>query len=132
MSPPASAKHRHLVWLAILAGAILLIIGIRFVVVPEAAQRTFGLPKQLSGTELHTLVGLRDIWLAGLAIAFAWLRQWRALALWLLMGAGICVADGVIVAISSGNGWAMVFHWGSGLFCLALGVLCWRIGQPSA
>lgn len=129
---PQPGKHRHLAWLGAAAGFVLLVIGLRFLLVPQSAQRTFGLPAQLSGHELPAIIGLRDLWLAGLAIGFAWLRQWRALALWLLLGAGVCLADGILVATSSGKPWAMAFHWGSGLFCLVLGLRCWRIGQPPA
>ena len=132
MLPRSPAKHRHLVWLALLAGGLLLIIGIRFLLTPQAAQRSFGLAKQLTGSELHAVIGLRDIWLALLAIAFAWLRQWRALGLWLLLGAGVCAADGIVVALTNPKAWALAFHWGAGLFCLALGLKCWRIGGPPA
>lgn len=124
---PKSTDHRLLAWLGAAAGLVLLIIGIRFLIVPDSAQRTFGLPARLTGNELHAIIGLRDVWLAGLAIAFAALRQWRSLALWLLLGAGVCLGDGLIVAISSGKAWAMAFHWGSGVFCLVLGSLCWRM-----
>lgn len=125
-------KHRHLVWFGISAGLLLLVIGIRFIVDPFAAQRTFGLPRQLVGAELHLIIGLRDIWLAGLAIAFAWLRQWTALALWLLMGAAVCAADGFVVLHAGGKAWALAFHWGCGVVCLWLGARCWRIAADSA
>lgn len=125
-------KHRAVTGLSLAAGLLLLVIGIRFIVDPKAAQRTFGLLGQLSGWELHAIIGLRDIWLALLAVAFAVLREWRALAVWLLLAAGVCLADGIIVAMTSAKTWAMAFHWGSGLFCALLGLRCWRIGQPAA
>ncbi len=130
--PPDPSRHRHLAWLGLIAGIVLLVIGVRFLVVPQSAQQTFGLPTQLVGSELHAVIGLRDIWLAGLALVFAWLRQWRALALWLLLGAGVCAADGLIVAGAGGHPAAVAFHWGSGLFCIVLGGLCWRQEPPPA
>ncbi len=125
-------KHRHLAWLGIAAGLLLLVIGIRFIVDPKAAQRTFGLLKELQGSELHVIIGLRDIWLALLAIAFAAAREWRALGLWLLLGAGVCLADGVLVAVTSAKPWALAFHWISGLVCLWLGYRCWQLGRRDA
>ena len=125
-------KHRHLAWLGIAGGVLLVAIGIRFIVDPGAAQRTFGLPKQLVGGELHAIIGLRDIWLGGLAIAFAGLRQWRALAVWLLMGAVVCFGDGAIVLKAGFKAWALAFHWGCGVVCLWLGARCWRLGADSA
>lgn len=128
----ASAKHRHLVWLAALAGAVLALIGVRFLLDPRAAQQTFGLGKGLVGSELHHLVGLRDVWLGGLAVLLAVLREWRALTLWLAFGALVCLADAAIVATSTGKWWAVAFHLGSAVFCGWLGVACWRASGRAA
>lgn len=119
-------KHRHLAWLGALAGAVLLLIGIRFLLVPESATRTFGLPPAKTGAALQQVIGLRDVWLALLAVAFAALREWRALALWLLLGAGVCLADAGIVWAAAGHPAAVAFHLGSGVFCLILGLACRR------
>lgn len=115
--------------LAILAGGLLLLIGVRFLIVPDSAARTFGLGRQLLGAELHWIVGLRDLWLGALAILLAVLREWRALSLWFLLGAGVCLADAGIAAHSSGKALAIAFHAGSGIFCLALGLALWRLGK---
>lgn len=138
MTPPLPQQatdrklHRPLRWLGLGAGLLLLVIGIRFIAYPTAAQRTFGLPRQLAGTELHAIIGLRDIWLAGLALAFAGLRQWKALALWLLMGAAVCAADGFIVLKAGGKPWALAFHWSCGIVCLLAGARCWRLSADSS
>ncbi len=128
----SSLLQRRLFWLGIAGGFLLFAIGVRFIVDPGAAQRTFGLPRQLAGSELHAVSGLRDLWLGGLAVAFAWLRQWRALALWLLMGALVCFGDGLIVLNAGFKAWALAFHWGCGVVCLWGGARCWRIGADSA
>lgn len=109
------------------AGVILLVIGVRFLVTPEAATRTFGLGKTPPASALDAVIGLRDIWLAGLAIGFAALREWRALALWLLLGTGVCVGDALIVATHGGPWSSLAFHGGSGVFCAVVGASCWRV-----
>lgn len=113
-------KHRHLVWLALGVGTLLTIIGIRFLIVPRTAAHNFGLAKDLTGYELHYLVGLRDIWLGTLAIAFALLREWRALMLWFATAAVVCFADAGLAASSSGKWVPTAFHLGSGFFCAAM------------
>lgn len=123
---------RYLKTVLVAAGLLLGIIGLRFLWMPDAAARTFGLGKNPIAKELHHIVGLRDLWLSGLLVAFALLGQWRAAALWLLMATPVCFADAVVAASSSGKAWAVAFHAGSGLACLALGVLAWKRGlrQP--
>ena len=125
-APRFSRKNRHVVWLAVFAGALLCLIGVRFLLVPRAAANTFGLAREIANYELHRIVGLRDLWLGGLAVTFALLRAWRALALWLLLGAGVCFADAAIAGTSSGKPLAVAFHAGSGVFCLWLGVAAWQ------
>ena len=118
--------QRWLLWLGGGAGLVLLVIGLRFLIVPEAATRTFGLGARPDAATLDAVIGLRDLWLAGLALAFAILREWRALALWLLLGAGVCAGDALIVAGNGGPATALAFHIVSGLFCVIVGRLCWR------
>lgn len=121
-----ASKHRHLVWLAVAAGVLLTVIGIRFMIVPRTAANNFGLARDLVGYELHHMVGLRDIWLGLLAVALALLREWRALALWFLLGALVCFADAVIAGQSSGKAVAIAFHVGSGIFCGWMGIAIWQ------
>ena len=54
---------------------LLFAIGIRFIVDPKAAQRTFGLLGQLKGYELHAIIGVRDLWLAGMPRLTSTLRS---------------------------------------------------------
>lgn len=122
----AKSKTRHLVWLGIFAGVVLSVIGVRFLVDPKAAQHTFGLAKGLLDTELHRIVGLRDLWLGLLAVAFAALGEWRALALWFGLGVAVCLGDAAIVAVTTAKWWAVAFHLGSAVFCGLLGLASWR------
>lgn len=120
-------RNRRIALLAILAGFLLALIGFRFLIVPDSAVKTFGLPPSATGHQLHHIIGLRDLWLAALALALAVLSEWRALALWLFLGVLVCWGDALIVAISGGHPLAITFHAASGVYCLALGVAAWRL-----
>jgi uncharacterized protein DUF4267 len=112
-------------------GALLTLIGIRYVLVPQSAASMFGVPPRPAGFELHYAVGLRNIWLGLLAMAFAALREWRALALWFAAAVAVCFADGLIVATSTGSVPQVAFHLGCGLASAVLAVLCWRASRRS-
>lgn len=114
------ARNRLVIALCVAAGLLLTIIGIRFMIVPRTAALNFGLAKEIKGYELHHVVGLRDIWLGGLAIALAVWRQWRALFWWFALGALVCFADAAIAGLSSGKPAQIAFHVGSGLFCAGM------------
>lgn len=112
--------ERIMLGMAVFAGALLAVIGARFLISPEAAARTFGLAGRPEGFELHHAVGLRDLWLGLLAVALAWARQWRALALWFAFGAAVCLGDAVIAGLSRGRWPAVAFHVASGIVCAVL------------
>ena len=124
---------RVVLWLAIATGVVLCLIGIRFLADPRSAAFFFGIDKQNPGFAPHAAIGLRDLWLGLLLVAFAFLRDWRAIALWLGFAAIVCFSDAVIAATSSGRGSAVAFHTVSGVFCAALGWMAWSragIGPP--
>jgi len=124
-----SARFRRSILIACLAGgALLAVIGIRYLLVPESAARTFGVPGRPVGYELHYIVGVRNLWLGLLAVAFALLRQWRALALWFAIGTIVCFADAAIAASSTGRLPQIAFHIGCGIACVGLAAATWRIG----
>jgi hypothetical protein len=110
----------------LLGGVLLTIIGIRYFAVPEQAARTFGVPGRPVGYEFHYIVGLRNVWLGLLAVAFSALREWRALALWFGLGTVVCFADAAIAATSTGRTPQVAFHIACGFACIALAILCWR------
>lgn len=127
--PPGrpSRSARAVLVACLLGGALLLGIGVRYLILPEAAAKTFGLPGRPPGHELHYVTGLRNIWLGGLAIAFATLREWRALGLWFAMAAIVCFADAAIAASSIGRLPHIAFHAGCGVACIALSGAAWRV-----
>jgi uncharacterized protein DUF4267 len=131
---PAGKKRRTdrlVLALCLLGGALLTLIGIRYFLVPQSAARTFGVPSRPAGFELHYIIGLRNVWLGLLAVAFAAMRDWRALALWFAAAVVVCFADGLIAATSTGAVAQVAFHLGCGVASAVLAVLCWRAARKS-
>ncbi len=116
--------------LGVLAGVALTVIGVRFMVWPEAASRFFGVGSRPEGAALHSVIGIRDLWLGLLAVAFAMLRDYRALGLWLGLGSIVCLADASVVIGAAGKPAAIAFHVVSGVFCGVGAALCWRASRP--
>ena len=128
MSRQSTERKQRLILAPCLIGGVLLtVIGVRYFLTPEGAARTFGVPGRPGGYELYYIIGLRNVWLGLLAIAFAALREWRALALWFAMGAIVCFADASIAASSTGRVPQVVFHVSCGLACIGLAAGCWRL-----
>lgn len=117
--------ERWVMGLAIAAGIALLVIGARFLLVPGQAAAFFGLSRPPGQFDLHRMVALRDLWLALMLIGLAGLREWRALALCLGLGAIVCLADSTIVAASSARPAAIAFHLASGVYCGGLACAAW-------
>ena len=123
---------RRQLWIAVICmagGLLLALIGARYLLVPEQAAVTFGVPRRPAGHELYYIIGLRNLWLGLLAVAFAALRQWRALALWFAMGTIVCFADAAIAASSTGKLPQVAFHIGCGIGCAVLAAILWRMGS---
>jgi hypothetical protein len=127
------AKHR---WsgpepwvrtICLLGGVLLTVLGVRYFLMPEQAARTFGVPGRPAGYEFHYVIGLRNVWLGLLAVGFALLRQWTALALWFGLGVFVCFADAAIAMGSTGRWPQIAFHIGSGIACIVLAAAAWRL-----
>jgi hypothetical protein len=121
-----SRADRWMLVMGLLGGVLLTFIGIRYFLVPESAARTFGVPGRPAGYELHHIIGLRNVWLGLLAVAFSVMREWRALALWFALGTIVCFADAAIAAGSTGRVPQIAFHVGCGCACVVLAIVCWR------
>ena len=119
-------------WLAIATGVVLSLIGLRFLLAPEAAATFFGIDRRNPGFAPHAAIALRDLWLGLLLVAFALLRDWRAVALWLGLATLVCFGDAAIAATSSGWWVSVAFHTGSGLFCGVLATAAWRTACRNA
>jgi uncharacterized protein DUF4267 len=119
-------RNRALVALGLVGGLLLAVIGLRYLLVPQSAARTFGVPGHPAGFELHYIIGLRNVWLGLMAAAFALLREWRALALWFAGAVVVCGADALIAAASTGRVPQVAFHLGCAIASAILAPLCWR------
>ena len=78
---------------------------------------------------LHYIIGLRNVWLGLLAVAFGILGEWRALALWFTAAVVVCFADGLIAATSTGAVPQVAFHIGCGIASAVLAGFCWRAAR---
>ena len=111
------------------AGAVLCIIGLRFLLMPEAALRFFGITRSFDGFAVHAIVGLRDLWLGAIVIATAWRGDIRGLGIWFALGACVCSADGAIVAGDGGPALSIGFHVGCGILCVILAGISWHLAR---
>ena len=126
MPSPAKPRATVILTLAVLGGALLSVIGIRYLLVPESAARSFGVPARPVGYELYYIIGLRNLWLGALAMGLAVLRQWRGLALWFALAVMVCFADALIAATATGKPPQVAFHLVCGVVCAVLAGVCWR------
>ena len=124
-------RRRAKIVLAVCAllGTLLGLIGIHYLLIPESAARTFGLPGRPSGHELHDIIGLRNLWLGALAVGLAALRQWHGLAVWFSIGGFVCFADAWLVANAAGELPQVAFHLACGVLFWCLAAVCWRSGN---
>jgi hypothetical protein len=131
-----SEKERRARWLllniCLIGGGLLILIGVRYFLVPSSAARTFGVPGRPTGFELHYIIGLRNVWLGVLAVALALMREWRALALWFAGAVVVCFSDAVIAANSIGGLAQVAFHTTCGFVSFVLAVLCWNTARQNA
>jgi hypothetical protein len=123
--------QRWVVALSLIGGVLLTVIGARYFLTPEGAAYTFGIPRRAQGYEFHYVIGLRNLWLGMLAVAFAVLREWRALALWFALGTIVCFGDAWIAAASTGRLPQVAFHASCGILCIALAAASWRSWRRS-
>lgn len=129
--PRHSRLERWTLAICLIGGVLLTVIGVRYFLTPEGAARAFGVSPKPAGYEFHYIIGLRNVWLGLLAVAFALLREWRALALWFGFGALVCFADAGIAASSTGRLPQIAFHAGCGVACVWLAAVAGRRWQKT-
>lgn len=122
---------RTIFWFSIATGVVLCAIGLRFLIQPETAAGFFGIDRRTPGIAPHAAIALRDLWLGLILIAFTVLKDWRAIAIWLGLGALVCLGDAAIALVSSGRWVSVSFHVASGMFCTWLASAAWRLHDRS-
>lgn len=127
--PPAKQLSKLPIW-AKMAGYFfgigLVYVGMRFLLVPEGAERDFGLIYDQPGYSFHSTKGVRDLsW--GLVITLLTIFNWRKpLAVVILSGSLVPVVDMLVVLsaptavpeIAWVHGLTAIFSWVIGYFLL--------------
>lgn len=94
--------QRIAITLAALTGLAMIFLGVRFLLLPEAAEAGFGIHFNEQGDyAFHYAKGIRDIFSGLLLCFFALLKERRAVAITLLTGTIIPVTDMLIVLSKS-------------------------------
>ncbi len=112
-----------------LAGGIgLVIMGIVFILDNGDAANLFGVPLRGETDGAYvTVAAVRDLCVGALAVAFALLRDRRAMGVTVLLGSIIPLGDGIVVLLHSSSPWRFLpLHWGGAVGCLIFGFLLLR------
>ncbi len=114
--------------LALLTGAGLIFIGIRFMLAPEPAEAAYGIQFNEQGDySFHYMKGIRDVFSGIIIWLLVFSHQKQTLALGLLAGAMIPLTDMLIVLNKDGNDVSQAMpHIIAIITCLALGVILIR------
>jgi hypothetical protein len=121
-------------WISFAGSVFLIAGGIFFIFDHVAAAKAFGVPLSGGGDNAYlSVAAVRDVAFGGLTLAFALLRDRRAVGLCLLLGAIIPLGDGMVVLENSPTPWQFLpVHWGGAAACLGLAFVLLRIpgGRP--
>lgn len=112
--------------LAGLMGVAIVVIGAHYLLAPEAAAATFGLPDRPTGRNAAWLrvKGVRDIVCGVLGLALLAAGLWRELGWFLLIVALVPLGDALIVLRHAGSkGVALGMHGGTAAALVAIGVV---------
>lgn len=121
VTPTARTFSKAELVACLIGGALLMFIGVRFLVIPAVAGEAFGVTIDHATTYGH-IKGIRDLFTGVILAVFAVLGDRRGTGLVLVLGSMIPVVDGYEVFATHGLDVAhMSIHWGTALFCTALG-----------
>jgi Domain of unknown function (DUF4267) len=115
--------------LAVLFGVALTVLGLRFLLDPEAGASGFGVPASAAGDASAYLAtkGIRDTASGLFILALIAARQLHALGWLLLVATIIPVGDALVVLSHNGSaGLALGMHGGAALALVAVGLLLLR------
>ncbi len=115
-------------WLTILSGFTLVFIGMRFFVLPETAETSFGIQLNTQGDfSFHYIKAVRDVFAGLLFTSLLLLKEWRALAITLLLGAIIPTVDMLVVMSHPHYETARIYpHLSAIILCIGLGLVFLR------
>jgi Domain of unknown function (DUF4267) len=118
-------------WLSFISGLTLVFIGLRFFIVPEAAETAFGIDLNTQGDfSFHYIKAIRDTFCGILFIILLLLKEWRALGITLLLGTIIPAVDMSIVLSQPHYETARIFpHLTAVILCTGLGIAFLRRGK---
>jgi hypothetical protein len=118
------------VWLAGIASAVLLLLGIRAFLDPVAASASFGVPMHTEAeTTFVRVYGARNALLGAVALTFVMLGMIRPLVLLFTLATVLPVLDAVVVVSRVGLGHELVRHGAILLVLVGISVSLWRRGD---
>jgi hypothetical protein len=118
------------VWLAGIASAVLLLLGIRAFLDPVAASASFGVPMHTEAeTTFVRVYGARNALLGAVALTFVVLGMIRPLVLLFTLATVLPVLDAVVVVSRVGLGHELVRHGAILLVLIGISVSLWRRGD---
>ena len=116
-----------LFWLTLAVAVGIIVIGVRFLLVPYAAARAFGVPlADRQDTAFLFVKGIRDIVSGLLFLALLWSGERRLTGAFLLIATLIPVSDGLIVFSTIGWSSALAIHWGTASYMLLVSLALLR------
>ena len=117
--------------ISIAAGIGLVAVGIFFIFDNVDAAKLFGVPLQEGDGGTYVIAAaVRDLCVGILALAFALLRDRRALGITVLLTAIIPIGDGIVVLLKSPTPLQFLpLHWGGAVGCLIFAFILLRPPQ---
>lgn len=114
--------------IAFLTGLGLIFIGARFLIAPETAEAGYGIHFNEQGDySFHYIKGIRDLMSGLLICIFVLSKQTKALAITLLVGTIVPIADMLIVLSKDYNGVTQAIpHISAIIICFLFGVILLR------
>ena len=114
--------------IAFLTGLGMIFIGARFLIAPETAEVGYGIHFYEQGDySFHYIKGIRDVFSGLLICIFVLSKQTKALAITLLVGTIVPIADMLIVLSKDYNGVTQAIpHISAIIICFLFGVILLR------
>src|SRR5476649_2574446 len=110
-------KNSPLFWLTLLVPALIIPLGINFLINPIGASAGFGIPiTDPSAFPYMWTKGIRDIFSGLTVLLFFFWADRRAIATVYTAAILTPIGDGLIILRQSGVSWPIYMHWGTALY----------------